>query len=323
MPPWVEVVLLGIVQGVTEFLPISSDGHLVVVPYLAGIELPGVTLIVALHLGTFLSILVFFRREVALMLRGLLHIGDGPDERLYRRLGMFIILASVPVAAAGVLLRDAFEGFFDSPLAAAGFLVLTAAILWGGEIARDRRIARTVKPAAAAQERGRVWTGSWIGAQGTSSSGRPEVVTVPVGDDAGDPAGRTLDKLTLRDALLIGLLQPLALLPGASRSGTTIVTGMVSGLTREAATRFSFLLGLPALAGAFIVELPALGEPGPYSAAEITLGVVTAFLAGYVSVRFLIRLVARDRLTGFARYCIFLAVVTLIAYQFLGPPSSV
>ena len=323
MPSWVEVVLLGIVQGVTEFFPVSSDGHLVIVPYLAGIELPGLALIVALHLGTFLAILMFFRREVLLMVRGLLRIGDGPDERLYRRLGGFIVLATIPVSVVGVVLRDAFEGLFDSPLAAGGFLVLTAVLLWGGEIARDRRVARSRRDAAP-QEKRSVWTGNWIGSEaGPAAGSQPPAPTVPVGDDAADPSGRTLDTLTLGDAVVIGLLQPLALLPGASRSGTTIVTGLVRGLTREAATRFSFLLSLPALAGAFIVELPALGEPGPYSGAEIGLGVATAFVAGYLAVRFLIRLVASDRLTGFARYCVFVAVLTLIAYQFLGPPSVV
>lgn len=325
MPSWVEVVLLGIVQGITEFLPVSSDGHLVIVPYLAGIELPGLALIVALHLGTFLAILVFFRREVILMARGLLGIGKGPDERLYRRLGVFIIIATIPVAAVGLVLRDTFEGLFESPLAASGFLLVTAALLWGGEIARDRRIARSAGPAQAQQQQQqqrRVWNGSWIGADAPGTQTKDPAVTVAVGDDAADPKGRTLDTLTLRDALLIGLLQPLALLPGASRSGTTIVTGLVSGLTREAATRFSFLLGLPALAGAFVVELPALGEPGRYSGAEIALGVASAFVAGYLAVRFLVRLVARDRLTGFARYCVFLSVVTLVAYQFLGPPSA-
>ena len=324
MPPWLEVMLLGIVQGITEFLPVSSDGHLVIIPYLAGIELPGLALIVALHLGTFLAILVFFRREVLLMVRGILHIGNGPDERLYRRLSLFIVLATIPVAAVGLLLRDAFEGLFESPLIASGFLVLTAALLWAGELWRDRRIKGAARPATAPGQEQPVWRGSWVGAESTPAPASGATAgTVPVGDDPADPSGRTLDTLRLRDALLVGLLQPLALLPGASRSGTTIVTGLFTGLTREAATRFSFLLGLPALAGAFVVELPALGEPGPYSGIEIALGVATAFVSGYAAVRFLVRLVARDRLTGFARYCVFLAIVTVIAYQFLGPPSAV
>ena len=322
MPPWLEAVLLGVVQGVTEFLPVSSDGHLAIIPYLAGMRLPGLALTVALHLGTFLAILVYFRYEVWLITKGLLHIGNGPDERLYRRLGIYVLIATIPVAVAGVVLRDIFEGLFESPLAAAGLLLVTAAILWIGELFRDRRVKRgAATPAAASAEPQRVWNGNWIGTGAPAAA--TETINAPIGDDATDPTGRTLQTLTLRDALLIGLFQPLALLPGVSRSGTTIVTGLAAGLTREAATRFSFLLSLPALAGAFVLELPAMAEPGPYSGMHIALGVATAFVSGYAAVRFLVRLVARDRLTGFARYCVFLAIVTFVAYQFLGPPSAV
>ena len=302
----------------------SSDGHLVIIPYLAGMRLPGLALTVALHLGTFLAILGYFRREVLLIVRGLLHIGSGPDELLYRRLGVYVLVATLPVAAVGLTLRDVFEGLFESPLVASGFLFATAALLWLGEVLRDRRVKKAAPapaPEQAAESR-RVWNGNWIG--GTpGEAGTADAPTVPIGDDATDPTGRTLQTLTLRDAIIVGLLQPLALLPGVSRSGTTIVAGLASGLTREAATRFSFLLGLPALAGAFIVELPALAEPSQYSGAQIAVGVATAFVSGYVAVSFLVRLVARDRLTGFAKYCVFLAIVTLIAYQFLGPPSAV
>jgi undecaprenyl-diphosphatase len=324
VPPWLEAVILGIVQGITEFLPVSSDGHLVIIPYLAGMRLPGLALTVALHLGTFLAILMYFRREVWLMIKGVLRIGSGPDELLYRRLALLVIVGTLPVAVAGLLLREVLEGLFESPLLAAGLLVFTAAVLWVGEKLRDRRIRHTAPaPAApaATSEPGRVWTGDWIGA--TPSDTQTAALSVPVGDDTADPGGRTLETIRLRDALIIGLLQPLALLPGVSRSGTTIVAGLGSGLTREAATRFSFLLGLPALAGAFIVELPALLEPGQYSGLQIGLSVATAFVAGYVAVSFLIRLVARDRLTGFAKYCLFMALVTVVAYQFLGPPSQV
>ena len=322
MPPWLEAVLLGIVQGVTEFLPISSDGHLAVIPYLAGMRLPGLALTVALHVGTFLAIIAYFHQEVWLITKGLLHIGKGPDERLYRRLGIYVLLGSIPTGVVGVLFRDAFSDLFESPLAAAAFLLVTAAFLWVGEFVRDRRVRRAAAvPVGSAHQPQRIWNGNWIGT-GTPV-GDAEAISTPIGEEVTDPSGRTLKTLTLRDALLVGLFQPLALLPGVSRSGTTIVAGLASGLTREAATRFSFLLTLPALAGAFILELPALAEPGPYSGMHIALGVATAFVAGYIAVRFLVRLVARDRLTGFARYCVFLAIVVFVAYQFLGPPSAV
>jgi undecaprenyl-diphosphatase len=323
MPPWLQAIILGIVQGLTEFIPISSSGHLVIVPYLAGWPDPGLAFNVALHLGTALAVVVFFRRELVAMARGLLRGGRGgqdPDGAVYRRLAVFVVLATIPVGLAGVLLEDLVGEAFTNPLVAAAFLLLTAALLTLGEWRRDARINRAAaaRPAPAADTP--VWTGSWVG-EASQAQAAPLGV-LPMGDDAQDPDGAPLDRVRLRQALLIGLVQMVALLPGVSRSGATITAGMVAGLTREAATRFSFLLSLPALLGAFVVSLPDLAEPGPYSGAAIAGAVVAAFGAGYAAVRFLVALVARDRLTGFARYCVFVAVVTVIAYQFLGPPSS-
>jgi undecaprenyl-diphosphatase len=324
MPPWLQAIVLGIVQGLTEFIPISSSGHLVIVPYLAGWPDPGLAFNVALHLGTALAVVVYFRRELVAMARGLLRGGRGgqdPDGAIYRWLAILVALATIPVGVAGVLLEDLIGEAFTNPLVAAGFLLLTAALLTVGEWRRDARVKRATaaRPAPAADAP--VWRGSWVG-----DAAQVDVMPVgmlPMGDDTEDPHGTTLDRVRLRQALLIGLAQMVALLPGVSRSGATITGGMVAGLTREAATRFSFLLSLPALLGAFVVSLPDLAEPGPYSGAAIAGAVVASFLAGYAAVRFLVALVARDRLTGFARYCVFVAVVTVIAYQFLGPPSSV
>ncbi|MDP9405855.1 MAG: undecaprenyl-diphosphate phosphatase, partial [Actinomycetota bacterium] len=156
-----------------------------------------------------------------------------------------------------------------------------------------------------------------------TATAAPAPPSLPVGDDPGDPAGETLDGLDLRRALLVGVAQVVALLPGVSRSGTTIAAGVAAGLTREAAARFSFLLSLPALLGAFVLSLPELGEPGPYSGPAIAASVVAAFVSGYAAIRFLVRLLSRERLTGFARYCLFAAAVTVVGYAFLGPPSSV
>lgn len=320
MPPWLQAIILGVVQGLTEFIPVSSSGHLVIVPYLAGWPDPGLAFDVALHLGTALAVIVYFRRELLAMVRGFLVGGRDPDGVVYRRLGVFVLLATVPVGVAGVLLEDLVGEAFTNPLVAAGFLLVTAALLVIAEWRRSVRIKRTVQapPRTAMDEP--VWTGDWVGDADREAGAA--VGALPMGDDAEDPAGTTLDVMGLRQALAIGLAQMVALLPGVSRSGATITGGMVAGLTREAATRFSFLLSLPALLGAFVVSLPDLSEPGPYSAAAIAGGVVASFVAGYAAVRFLVALVARDRLTGFARYCVFVAVVTVIAYQFLGPPST-
>jgi undecaprenyl-diphosphatase len=320
VPTWLQAIVLGIVQGLTEFIPVSSSGHLVIVPYLAGWPDPGLAFDVALHLGTALAVVVYFRAELLAMARGVLLRGRDPDGAIYRRLAVFVALATVPVGAAGILAEDLIGEAFEQPLFAAGFLVVTAMLLTLAERRRSARVQRTAPVAAAAEDR-RVWSGSWIG--GAAEDTVHPVGLLPVGDDAEDPTGATLDRMSLRQALAIGLAQMVALLPGVSRSGATISGGMVAGLTREAATRFSFLLSLPALIGAFVVSLPDLNTPGPYSTPAIAGGVVASFIAGYAAIRFLVRLVSRDRLTGFARYCVFVAILTVIAYQFLGPPSSV
>jgi undecaprenyl-diphosphatase len=151
--------------------------------------------------------------------------------------------------------------------------------------------------------------------------------TLPTGEDPGDPRARGLEGLGAGRALVIGLFQTLALLPGVSRSGSTISSGMFAGLTREAATRFSFLLSIPALVGANIVTLPELGDLGGEVGAAgwtaVAIGVLAAFGSGYFAIRYLIALVARDRLTGFARYCVAASVVGVLGYVMIGPPSAV
>lgn len=323
MPPWLEAITLGIVQGLTEFIPVSSSAHLVLVPYLAGWEHPGLAFDVALHLGTAAAVIVYFWRELVAMTRGIAFGGRDADGRIYRRLAFLVLLASLPVAIAGFFLEDLVGDAFEQPLVVAGLLLVTAMLLFAGERARSLR-ARRASPRAAQPDLGRqVWTGDWRGTPVDAADPGMGVGVLPVGDDGEDPDGTTLDRLSIRHALTMGAFQVGALLPGISRSGSTITGGMMSGLTREAATRFSFLLSLPALLGAFVLKLPDLGEPGSYSSPVIALGVVASFVSGYTAIRFLVRLVARDRLTGFARYCIFLSIVTLIAYQFLGPPSAV
>ena len=320
MPPWLEAIILGVVQGLTEFIPVSSSAHLVLVPYLAGWEHPGLAFDVALHIGTAAAVVVYFWRELVAMARGLLFGGRDADGHIYRRLALLVLLASVPVALVGYFLEDFVGAAFEKPLVVAGLLLITAALLFAGERSRDLRVRRSQRKAAQPDRGKPVWTGDWRGTP-SPATGAGAVGVLPVGDDGEDPAGQTLDRLSLRHAVTIGLFQAVAILPGVSRSGSTITAGMMSGLTREAATRFSFLLSLPALVGAFIVSLPDLSEAGSYSGPVIAGGVLASFIAGYAAIRFLVRLVARDRLTGFARYCIFLSIVTLIAYQFLGPPS--
>lgn len=320
---WLQAIALGVLQGLTEFIPISSSGHLVLVPYVLGWPRPGLAFDVALHTGTAGAIVLYFRAELTGMAWAVLRGGGTREGRLYRRLVLLLAVASVPVALVGFTLKDLFERLFATPPVAAVMLFATAALLIGGEKLRDRRVAAAAHaPAPASGE--------------SDGAGNPDMVEgtpvapvvsdpweVDVGGDAADPAGKDLEQMRIREALLIGAAQIFALLPGLSRSGTTIMAGLGAGLTREAATRFSFLMALPALVGAAILSLPDLAEPGPYSGGAIAAGVVASFVAGYAAISFLIRLVAHTSLTVFARYLVVAGILGLLAYAALGPPSTV
>lgn len=322
IPTWLQAVVLGIVQGLTEFIPVSSSGHLVLVPYVLGWDRPGLAFDVALHMGTAAAIVLYFRIELLGMAVSLFR-GGTPAGRLYRRLAVLLVLATVPVAVAGVTLEETFERIFETPTIAASLLLVTAAVLVVGERWRTRRVAASRTAAAAAREEGgAVWTGDWVG-DVPAEAPVPDVAALEVGDDPDDPDGTTLEAIGVRAALAIGLAQTFALFPGMSRSGTTIMAGVAAGLTREAATRFSFLLALPALVGAAVVSVPDLATPGPYSGGDIAGGVLASFVSGYLAIAFLVRLVARTGLTVFARYLVLAGTMGLLATAMLGPPGTV
>ncbi len=291
-----QALVLGVVQGLTEFIPVSSSAHLVLVPALLGFPSRGLAFDVALHVGTFCAVLVFFRSELAVLTRSLTGRESSHEGRVYRRLSILIVVATVPVSVVGLLFEPLIAESFERPAVAAVFLLVTAGILLLGERARDARVRHA--PARAAVR-----------------AGADAPHRLPLGDDPNDPTGRNLERVTLRQALLIGVGQCLALLPGVSRSGTTIVAGMAAGLTREAATRFSFLLSLPVLVGAAVLSTPdlvAAEAAQTVSFGEVAVGVLGAFVSGYAAMRFLVRLVSHARLTVFARYCGVAGVLALM-----------
>ncbi|HSK90979.1 MAG TPA: undecaprenyl-diphosphate phosphatase [Euzebyales bacterium] len=298
-----EAVFLGVVQGLTEFIPVSSSGHLVLVPHFLRLERPGLAFDVALHAGTFGAVVVYFRTDLRLMAQAVVGAGDPVLVAYHRRLIGLLALGSVPIAVAGVLFQDLFEAAFASPHAAAVALLVTGSLLLLGELARARRGGRTAPAGDGADD-------------AATDADREETA---IGADPGDPGGLTLDRMGARHALLVGLGQCVALFPGISRSGTTITAGMTAGLTRPAAARFSFLLALPALVGASAVSLPDLASgEGVYGTPAIVAGVVAAFVSGYLAIRWLLALIARVRLTGFAIYCYVVGGASLVALQVLG-----
>jgi undecaprenyl-diphosphatase len=275
-----QAIVLGLVQGLTEFIPVSSSGHLQAVPFLLGWSSGSLAFDVALHVGTLLAVVAYFRTDLLSIVRGVLHPRDtGDGARGARRLLVVLVVASVPAAIVGLLARDAIGAAFDEPLAVAAFLVVTALLLWSAEHRRSRL-------------------------------GTPE----PTPDDRPAVAAE-LDALPWSRVVAVGAAQALAILPGVSRSGATIAAGMSLGLSRGAAARLSFLMLLPVTIGAALVTLPDLGTPEPgaiaFDAVTIAVGVVVSAVSGYAAIRFLIGLVARRRLTVFVPYV--LALATLLA----------
>lgn len=250
-------ILLGLVQGLTEFLPVSSDGHLAVIGYVAGVRTPGVFVEVALHVATLGSILVVYGRRFWDLVVGVLR--REPDAMRYAGL---LIIGMIPAGLVGLFLEDMIARAFDSLVAAGiGFLVTAAALL------------------------------------STTRRGLP-----PAGVDRPTPGG----------ALVIGLAQALAPMPGISRSGMTIASGLWVGLGAVAAADFSFLMAIPLIAGAGLLEARhAAADLALVGVVPLVVGALVAFFSGVFAIRFLVVMLRRGRFHVFAPYCIAIGLFTL------------
>ncbi|MHB1344242.1 MAG: undecaprenyl-diphosphatase UppP [Thermoleophilia bacterium] len=261
-----EAIILGLVQGLTEFLPISSSGHLVLVPELLGIPAPPLAFDVMLHLATLLGVAGYFARDILSMVVSFVAPRRlAPDEvKMWRRLTLWLIVGSVPAGLAGVLLGDFFESLFESTLAVGIFLLVTAVLLTLADLVADR----TVKT-------------------------------------------RTVGDMGLVDAIIVGGFQALAIAPGLSRSGATIAGGTYLGLGRTAAARFSFLLSVPVIAGAGLLNAKDIGGGFEGSTGVYVAGAVAALVAGLFAVHFMIRFLRAHRLRVFAVYTTVLGVLVI------------
>jgi undecaprenyl-diphosphatase len=276
----IQALILGIVQGLTEFIPVSSSAHLVLVPWLLGWTFEAQVAFafdVLVQLGTLVAVIVCFWRDGLSILSAA--IGALRTRRWAEgRLAWLLILATLPAAAAGILLKDLVEQAFASPAASAAFLLVTATLLGLSEVLHRRLGERPPATLAAA-------------------------LATPEGGENG--ARDALEELRVADSLIIGLAQALALLPGISRSGSTIAAGLTRGLTRPQAARFSFLMSVPIMLGAGLVaasdlaSLPNARELLPSLAA----GFLSAALVGFLAIRWLLRFLARRSLWVFAAYC--------------------
>ncbi|MBQ4334987.1 MAG: undecaprenyl-diphosphate phosphatase [Myxococcaceae bacterium] len=261
---YLQAVVLGLVQGLTEFLPISSTAHLRIVPALFGWRDPGSAFSAIIQIGTTAAVIAYFARDLWAILRdsvlGLVH--RKPFETANARLGWFIILGTIPIGVAGLALKDFIEGPFRSLYVIAAAAIGLALLL----LLAERR-ARHDRP---------------------------------------------IDALRLRDAILIGVAQAFALIPGASRSGVTLTAGLFAGLTREAAARYSFLLSVPATLAAGLFELRHLmGDTPALEAGPLAVGTISAFVFGLAAIAWMLKFLRTHTTKAFIAYRVALGVLIL------------
>ena len=284
---YLEAVIVGAAQGVTELFPVSSLGHAILVPALVGgqwaqdlnvsaPQSPYLAFIVGLHVATAAALLVFFWRDWLRVLGGLAtSVRHRRIQTSNERLAWLLVAGTIPVGLAGLFLEKAFRTTLGKPIPAAVFLLLNGIALYAGEVMRRRaQDAHVQQPAAG-----------------------------PV-EHTGEAVDNRLAQLPIGRGVLIGAAQILALLPGISRSGITIVAGLWRGLSHEDAARFSFLLATPIILAAGVYKIPDLFGPlGAGIGGQVLAGSIASFICAYLAVRFLTHYFETRTLTPFALYC--------------------
>ncbi len=262
MPLLIVAVILGLVQGLGEFLPISSSGHLIVAQNVFGLEEPEVAFDVVLHLGTLIAVGLFYRETILRLIKELRFLpgalaSPARMRELYRdrpdfRFGLLILIGCVPTGIIGLAFKDFFIAHFTSMASVGAALIVTGILL------------------------------RLVGRRGQG--------------------GRAAEEMTIRDALLIGLIQGIAIIPGFSRSGFTICAGLFAGLNRITAARYSFILSIPAIVGATLLELRH-GLDSRFAAGDFLAGFMVAGICGYLALALLIRLLRQDNFAVFSWWC--------------------
>ena len=261
---WFEAIVLGIVQGLTEFLPVSSTAHLRVVPAFAGWDDPGALFTAVIQLGTMLAVVIFFWRDILRILMTWWASLRRPELRgeLDARMGWYVIIATIPIGVAGLAFRSQIENGARNL-----YLIGTTLIVLGLILLVADKVGTKIRP---------------------------------------------LGDVRRPDAIWVGIAQALALVPGVSRSGSTISAGLFLGMEREAAARFSFLLSIPAivLSGLFGLSELINGD-SPVSYAALTISTIAAFIVGYVSIAFLLRYLTSHSMMVFVVYRVALGTIVI------------
>jgi undecaprenyl-diphosphatase len=256
-----QALVLGVIQGISEFLPISSSAHLALTPWLFGWEPPGLAFDVALHFGTLIALVWYFRKEWVSLTKAFFAIiaKRRIETESERRVG-FVVVATIPGAIAGYLLQDYARSIFRAPALTGVMLIAMGVLLWAVDRAAKRE--------------------------------------------------RAIGSMTWRDAIIVGLAQMFAIVPGVSRSGSTITAGRALGLDREAAAVFSFLLSLPIITAAVVFEGRHAIENG--ITAPIVVGVIASAVSGWLAIAVLLKFITRNSYGVFALYRLILGGAVLI-----------
>ena len=253
-----QAVILGLVQGLGEFLPISSSAHLVLIPWLFKWKDPGLTFDIALHVGTLIAVAIYFWKDwLRLVTKGFTDVRS-TEGRLF----WYLVAATIPGAMVGFLLEKKAETIFREPILIATMLILLGVLLYWA----DRKSAKSIE----------------------------------------------MNRITFRTSLFIGLSQALAIIPGVSRSGITMTMGLLMGLTREGAARFSFLLAAPIIFGAALVKLPHFISNPSEITINFIIGVLVSFVTGILSIGFLLRYVQTKNFLPFAWYRFILGSLVIV-----------
>jgi len=321
---YLQAIVIALVQGTTELFPVSSLGHSVLVPaWIGGSWQTLVTqssqassessfylaYIVALHCATALALLIFFRTDWIRIVRGFLRSArrSVPARRLVlvdsdERLAWLIVIATIPVGLTGLALEHVFRTIFAKPVAAGAFLLVNGMILLAGERARRHREDKPAAPERTVLDRPVTWGGGGRSAEDVAAAYASDL---------------RISRLSYRDTIYVGLLQVLALLPGISRSGVTMVGGLWRGLSHEDAARFAFLLATPVILAAGVLKLPSLaGHAGDHIHGQIAVGFVITGVTAYLTVRFLVRYFETRTLTPFAVYSLIVGAASLVYFAF-------
>jgi undecaprenyl-diphosphatase len=261
-----EVIILSIIQGITEFLPISSSAHLILPSAIFGWEDQGIAFDVAVHVGTLLAVMLYFRQDIANLTVGWVK-SLGGQHSTDSKLAWWVILATIPAGLAGLLAADLIETFLRSPWVLAITTIVFGLLLWLADATAKQQVS--------------------------------------------------MEQMNWRQALIIGLAQAVALIPGTSRSGITMTAAMLLGLDKVSAARFSFLLSIPiiVLSGGYQAS-KLLSEPTQYDISGILLGMVLSFISALICIHFFLKIISRMGMLPFVIYRLLLGVGLIVFLSF-------